>query len=205
MALSLLAPVFWQLLKRPWLSVAVCATILILTIMGVVPYRSFVYWIPVYLLGAAFNNSFWNGLVGILNRNTAQSMGMLLIVLYVIYAWYLPNGIPRADMTLGQNATFAIFRLVTPIIWIIIMWWILRVDVKRRDFMRYSFFVYCLHAPVIAFVKLIYENMVPSSMQNEAIKYVSIVLITYVACLSVAMELKKYIPAVWQVLNGGRR
>lgn len=205
MALSLLAPVFWRLLKRPWLSVLVCVVILTLTIVGIVPYRSFVYWIPVYLLGASYKFSYWDSLVDILNRNVVQFVSVIFILLYAASAWYLPNGITREDMSLTQNASFAIFRLLTPIIWIFIVWWIFEFDVKGRDFMRYSFFVYCLHAPIIALVRMVYEKMMPSSMLNETIKYVTIVFFTYTICVVVAIILKRYVPAVWQILNGGRQ
>lgn len=77
MALSLLAPLFWQILKRPVIAITLCLAILVLTTMGLVPYRSFVYWIPVYLLGASCNNVCWDRLVDVLNRNIAQIAGGL--------------------------------------------------------------------------------------------------------------------------------
>ena len=205
MALSLLAPVFWQILKRPMVAIALCLLLLIMTCFGYVPYRSFVYWVPVYLLGATCNMSIWNKFVDLFAHRTFRIFSTILILAYFISAWYLPNGIPREEMTLIENTSFALFRFVTPIIWIAIMWWILMAGLKEREFMRYSFFVYCMHAPVIAFVRLAYEKTVPVALQSDTTKYLLIVFSTYVICVAVAMLLKRYTPAVWQILNGGRK
>ena len=127
-------------------------------------------------------------------------------MLYFVSAWYLPNGIAREEMTLGQNVSFAIFRILTPIVWLVIMIKISKADVKGRHYMRYSFFAYCLHAPVIAFVKLFYEKFaVLGMMQNEALKYVIIVFLTYTICVLVAMFMKRYATPLWTLLNGGRK
>lgn len=204
MALSILAPFCWRLIKCPWLAFILCSLIFVLIAFGIVPYRSFVYWIPVYLLGASCNRPIWNKVIFLMQNHIVKVISIIIIVAYVISAWYLPNGISKEQMTWLQNGIFAIFRYFTPVVFICVMWWMIVGRVKGRSFMQYSFFVYCLHAPVIALVRLIYEKLHLNSMLPETMKYLIIVFFVYFICVLVAMILQKHSPSVWKILNGGR-
>lgn len=202
-ALSLLAPIFWQLLKRPVLAIFICIFMVILTSLGYIPYRSFFYWIPVYMMGAAMN--YINADDGFILRKVSRSyIGITMVLAYAIVAWFLPNGIARQEMTIGQNTAFALFRLSTPVIWLVIIDWLSILKVKEHRFMNYSFFVYCMHAPIITLLTLIYTKTVTRLIDVEIVQYVSVIFGAYFFCVLLAMALQQYVPWLWSVLNGKR-
>lgn len=202
-ALSIIAPIFWQLLKRPVLAIFICIFIVIMTSLGYIPYRSFVYWIPVYMMGAALN--YINVDDGAILRKVSKSyIGIAIVLAYAIAAWFLPNGIARQEMTIGQNTAFALFRLITPVIWLVIIVWLSILKVKEHRFMKYSFFVYCMHAPILTLLTLIYTKTVTRLIDVEIVQYVSVIFGAYFFCVLLAMALQQYVPWLWSVLNGKR-
>lgn len=203
MALSLLAPLFWEMLKRPALAVIICIAIVILTCLGYVPYRSFVYWVPVYMMGAAFNHKNAEELL-CLRKCSSNAFGVVIVLAYAIAAWYLPNGIMRQDMTISQNSAFALFRVITPVVWMVIIDWLSRAKVKEYRFMGYAFFVYCMHAPIITLLTLIYTKTMARLVDVEIMQYFVVIISTYFFCVLLAMSLQRYVPWLWSVLNGKR-
>ena len=203
MAFSLLAPIFWEMLRRPVLAVTIFIVIVILACFGYVPYRSFVYWIPVYMMGAALNSKKAYEMLNL--RQVCRSyFGIIAVLCYFVVAWFLPNGIARQEMTIGQNTAFALFRLITPVIWLVIIDWLSILKIKEHRFMRYSFFVYCMHAPIITLLTLIYTKTVTRLIDVEIVQYVSVILGAYFFCVLLAMALQQYVPWLWSVLNGKR-
>jgi hypothetical protein len=205
MALSLLSPLFWQLLKRPFLAVWVCITIVILMIVGIVPYRSFVYWIPVYFMGAAYSLYGVNKIDMLINYKHINKIGMLIAVGYLSFAWFLPNGINQEYMSTVQNLSYVLFRLATPVVGLIVIWWISNTDIKVRGFMHYAFFVFCMHFPMITILKIAYEKLVTQYIQSETLKYILLVSFSYALCVILAMILQRCVPKIWMVINGGRK
>jgi|GEM_PF-3511050 len=203
MALSLLAPILWKILRVPSGVIIICAIILVLTCLGLVSYRSFVYWIPVYIMGAAYNFIETDSRF-ILRKMSRSYIGITMVLAYTIVAWFLPNGIARQEMTIGQNTAFALFRLITPVIWLVIIDWLSILKIKEHRFMRYSFFVYCMHAPIITLLTLIYTKTVTRLIDVEIVQYVSVILGAYFFCVLLAMALQQYVPWLWSVLNGKR-
>ena len=70
--------------------------------------------------------------------------------------------------------------------------------------MHYSFFVYCMHAPVIALLGLLYDRVFIEFLDVELVKYIFIVIFANTFCVLVAMFLERYIPWGWIILNGKR-
>ena len=203
MALSLLTPIFWKLLKHPVWAILICMFIVFLNSLGYISYRSFVYWIPVYMMGAALNSKKAYEMLNL--RQVCRSyFGIIAVLCYFVVAWFLPNGIARQEMTIGQNTAFALFRLITPVIWLVIIDWLSILKIKEHRFMRYSFFVYCMHAPIITLLTLIYTKTVTRLIDVEIVQYVSVILGAYFFCVLLAMALQQYVPWLWSVLNGKR-
>ena len=203
MALSLLAPIIWKLLRIPIWAVIICAIIIVLTCLGLVPYRSFMYWIPVYMMGAALNSKIANEVLN-LRQVSRNYIGIIAVSCYFVVAWFLPNGIARQEMTIGQNSAFAFFRLISPIIWMVIIGWLSMVTVKEYRFMRYSFFVYCMHAPIITLLTLIYTKTMTRLIDIEIVQYFAVIVGTYSFCVLLAVVLQRYTPWLWSILNGKR-
>ena len=205
MALALLAPFFWRMLKLPALSILVSLIIVFLISIGIVPYRSFIYWIPVYLMGASCGIGGFDSLVCFLQKDSVCKSSIVLVIAYIVSAWFLPNGIARTDMTWYQNLAFILFRIITPLVWLPIMLWMSKLNVKERQFMHYSFFVFCMHFPFITLLGIVYDRTVHRYTESETIKYLTIVFLSYSLCVISAMFLQRFTPKLWKVLNGRRK
>lgn len=205
MALSLLAPLIFQLLRMPLLVFLLSTFIVFLICIGVVPYRSFIYWIPVYCMGAAFNDSLKIKVVDLLSESKFIIISVLFLLCYLISAYFLPNGIPSSEMSWLQNLVFILFRIATPLVLIPILWLLgSRRRIKSRWFMKYAFFVFCMHFPVITLLGIAYDKIVGILIPSETLKYTIIVIMTYVICVFMAYVIQHCLPSLWYVLNGRR-
>ena len=202
--LSLLAPLIYKIIHTPFSVITISFIIIVLGGNGIVSYRSFLYWMPVYMMGALSSRmNFDNILVMLKNRDIVVESGVI-VLLYLIFSCFLPNGISKEDMTILENFIFILFRLITPIVLIPIVWLIYKLNVHDRKWMHYSFFVYCMHAPVIAILKIVLDKVLGQGGNVELIKYFMIVIFTYSLCVLLAMGLQKYFRPLWMVLNGNR-
>lgn len=59
--------------------------------------------------------------------------------------------------------------------------------------MHYSFFVYCMYAPVIALLGLVYDRVFIEFLDVELAKYIFIVIFANTICVLVAMFFERYI------------
>lgn len=200
MALAVLAPCFYWLKRHWWLSIVIVLLVISLVATGIVHYRSFVYWIPVYLLGGNLKRSWWDKISNIVIKY--NRFFILLIVLYIIGCWFLPNGIGNSLWTI--SLLYILFRIATPLIFIPMLIYLTISNIKVRKWMNYAFFVYCMHFPVITVLTLIYDKISPPLVHSEWIKYLTIVAITYTICVLMAMFCQRFMPKVWYVINGRR-
>lgn len=205
MVLSLLAPVFWKIIKNKYITAVVFISLIVLIVLGYIPYRNFLYWTPVYLMGAMLTNDYLCKLYTAMYNKRYAIVSLLLLVVYVIWAWFLPNGLNREEMGYADNLIYILFRIVTPVILLPLAWYIYRYQMRERSYMKYSFFVYCMHFPVISFLGLIFDRFLGVYLNNELVKYLLIVLLTYTICVLIAMALQRFTPSIWYVLNGHRR
>ena len=170
--------------------------------LGIVGYQSFLYWLPVYVIGAAFNKNTFTNLFTLYEHNKVKVLSLLSLLLFCLWAWFLPNGIEKGDTLLSLE--YILFRTVTPLVLCFVLYLIMRADIHDRKWMHYSFFVYCMHAPVIALLKLIYDRLVGKFIDLELLKYLFIISTTYISCVLMAMLLERYVPKLWGLLNGKR-
>ena len=140
-----------------------------------------------------------------MNSKRFAMFSVALFGAYIIGAWCLPNGISREEMSWYENTFFIVFRVLTPIVLLPLTWYVYHYHIRDRRFMRYSFFVYCMHFPVITILGIVLDKFMGTSLDIELIKYLIIVGFTYTLCVLIAMLLEKYSPKLWYVLNGHRK
>lgn len=196
----LLSPLFFYIKSKKWLSVILSLIILCLIIFNYVPYSSFIYWTPVYLIGVNMKPAYWDIAAELVKR--FRPVILILLAIYVLWCWFLPNGTGYSSIVVSLD--FIAFRLITPILSIPVIIMIANSSLSTRQWMNYSFFVYCMHFPVIQILKSIY-NIYPSLFLNsQIINYLFIVVLSYSLCVVIAMFTERYLPRVWQVINGRR-
>ena len=199
---SLLAPIYYQVKNRLWLSVLVSIVLIILATLNIVEYRSFLYWTPVYLVGASLNKNRVVKIFKAFEKNTTKYLLFLFLIIYCLGAWFLPNGVEKENAIYSME--FVIFRLSTPLAFTVIIYSIVECKVRVRKWMHYSFFVYCMHAPIIKLLSMIYCKIVPSFYGGELVQFFVVIALTYTVCVVLAMSLERYMSPVWKFLNGNR-
>lgn len=199
---SLLAPVIYQIRKSLIAVVVISLTSITLGSLGVVGYQSFLYWLPVYLMGTLLNRNAITRMFTLYSHSKVKVLAAFSLLLYCLWAWFLPNGMEKGDTLFSLE--FIIFRTITPIVLCYVLWLIMGSGIRERKWMHYSFFVYCMHAPVIALLKLMYDKLVGRYMDVELIKYLFIISATYIGCVLLAMLLERFTPKFWGLLNGKR-
>lgn len=198
--LSILAIFIYKIRKNLSMCIFVSIVVSVLIVLGIVVYDSFIYWLPVYFMGSLLTDDKLDKLKCLFEsyKHTAS----FLTILYVIGAWFLPNGIAWSKMTWDENLFFFIFRLLSPVVGLYLICVLSKYNFKERFYMKYSFFVYCIHFPVITILGLLFEKYI--RIDNNLVKYVWIVFFTYPLCVIMALSLKNYLPRLWYILNGRR-
>lgn len=199
--LVLLAPIISLIKQKKILMLLIWGVVFILISLGVVKYRTFIYWLPIYMLGAVCTPNVFMKIRNKINKNWAFLFGTV----YLIFAWFLPNT-SRVEMDFCGNILFYIFRCCSVFIWILLISYIMEKDVKEYAFMNYSFWVYCVHFPIISLFSIIINRFFPvDNPVFEILKYLFTVVIVYVICVCVGGTIKRLCPSIWKILNGGRK
>lgn len=205
MALSILAPVLFRIKKRIYLILVISLICVALVAIGVVPYRSFLYWIPVYLMGAKINETSTLELKAQFSKRNVHLLFYVALLIYIFWSWCLPNGIKRVDMDWVIRLDFISFRLLTPMFLLYVMYILFESNVREKYYMRYSFFVYCMHFPVITILGIMLDRVVGIEWYMEMFKYIIIVIMSYTICVVMAMTLQRFMLPLWRIINGGRK
>ena len=69
---------------------------------------------------------------------------------------------------------------------------------------EYSFFIYCVHFPLITLIARILEKF-STSDQTLLVRYFVTFVLTFLLSIGFAQLLERAIPQVWYILNGGRK
>ena len=184
-----------------WLSILISFFSIILSLYNFVPYDSFVYWIPIYLFGARINDTLLERINKLSQAKVFFMSSAIILLLYIFFSWFLPNGIAGNEMTIQQNAVYIGFRFFTPIVWLLIICYMNRCHISEREYMKYSFFVYCTHWFLIVIISLLLDHLMDGC---ELLKFFIMVFSTYFLCVLLGMTFKRYTLSLWSVLNGRR-
>ena len=193
--LSILAPILYKLKSKRNVEYFVNFFIIILIITGIVKYRTFVYWLPLYLYGSNHN------IYDLINEQKNKYLSIIIVFMFFMMPLFLPNINGNMDM-LG-NIVFYFYRFIS------IQFYLSKYNVKQHDFYKYSFWVYCTHFPFISIYKLFSTkiiNLFNIGINNMVIllQYFSTVCIVCIVCIVSANIVKKYFPKLFLIVNGGR-
>ena len=197
MVFTLLAPIFFWLKNKVKVSVVISLIIIIMIAFGYIKYTWFIYWTPVYLIGVHMHNEYLTKFCQWLHSHS--KIALLYVLLYTIICWFFPNGEVRPFFF---NMFYILFRVITPFVYIPIMIRIAESQLPVRKSMNYSFFVFCMHYPVISLLHTVINKTIDISPLTE---YLIIAVSTYYICVLIALILQRYFPQVWYIINGRRR
>lgn len=182
------------------MTIAVSILCITLVTLGYVPYRSFLYWLPIYMMGTMMTPDKWSTY----SRTTKAHLPLFCLawMAYMICVWFLPNGILQHNYI--GNFEFVMFRLLTVVLFVPAACMLSKVEIEPKKWMNYSFFVFCMHFPVISVLALLYGKTVKPVVGSDLLEYLFTVICTYTICVIMAMVLQRYVPKLWSILNGKR-
>ena len=111
---------------------------------------------PLYLLGAMLNKNMIICIAKRFDHSSFQFLAIIFLCIYCVAAWFLPNGFEKVNII--NCLLFTLFRLSTPFVMCVVIWFIIKNNIPDIRFMHYSFFVYCMHAPVITLTGIVYDR-----------------------------------------------
>ncbi|MDB2103245.1 acyltransferase [Clostridium paraputrificum] len=213
MIFIVLAPVIYYL-KNKKIIFGICTVIILpLITLGIAKYRTFLYWLPIYCLGAMFKIDWMMNIKSIKNIPrfvsglfASKIIKYSILLGYLFWVWMLPN--TTGIQGYVGNFNFYLFRVFSvPIVIAIFVHFNSSVNSVKRapEIFNYSFWVYCVHFPMISIYRLVFEKvfLVKNSVM-ELIEYFSTIVVVYLGAICIAMIIKKIIPHLWKILNGGR-
>ena len=125
-----------------------------------------------------------------------------LFLLYLVFAWFLPN--TKGNMNYYGNLIFISFRLFSIgfALFLVAMIDVYHMVVQHLG--EYSFFIYCVHFPLITLIARILEKF-STSDQTLLVRYFVTFVLTFLLSIGFAQLLERGTPQVWYILNGGRK
>ena len=199
--LSILAPILYKLKSKRNVEYFVNFFIIILIITGIVKYRTFVYWLPLYLYGSNHN------IYDLINERKNKYLSIIIVFMFFMMPLFLPNINGNMDM-LG-NIVFYFYRFISVQFYLCLINKLSKYNVKQHYFYKYSFWVYCTHFPFISIYKLFFSKIISLfniDINNVVLlfQYVSTICIVCIVCIVSANIVKKLFPKMFLILNGGR-
>lgn len=200
MFLVILSPLIYQLRKKlPW-GILLSGLCVIGVVVGIIPYRSFLYWFPIYFIGSLMSV---HQVESIAQKISDQKfLTWSLFLLYLVFVWFLPN--TKGNMNYYGNFIFISFRLFSIgfALFLVAMIDVYHMVVQHLG--EYSFFIYCVHFPLITLIARILEKF-STSDQTLLVRYFVTFVLTFLLSIGFAQLLERATPQVWYILNGGRK
>lgn len=198
--LVMLAPIIFWLRKHLKLAMIIILSIVGGIALGIIKYRSFVYWFPIYFLGTLCKEK---DILRITIKIQKNGLKYILFLVTCLTAWGLPNTIFQMDYI--GNLIFYGFRLLSVLIAIYTLGMLMIKKPKVCWFMNYSFWVYCIHFPLISIVNMGFRRILPLEDKFCTIRYFVTVILVYGLAVIGGQIIKTSMPKVWNVLNGCRK
>lgn len=179
----LLAPIIYWLSKHIKIMIIITFMICCLVSLGIIKYRTALYWFPIYMFGAFLNKAVLLDKIKKLKKHVNNPVAIFIIFLiFFMYAWMLPNS--THNMNIIGNVLFYAFRWISVFLGALVIVFLTdaRIKIPKYSFMNYSFWVYCIHFPLISLCQLILRNYLAiniSSNLKEILIFILTVIVVY--------------------------
>lgn len=189
----LLSPVIYYISRNIYvLGFSIIVTI-IYAVSANVNYFSWSYWLPIYLVGVLLNKSFANKWFVCGERDGTLAWGIYLMVLLVL-------------MYVGIKCEYLyLYRLFAPlIIWRLFSNILSYSRLKKRQYWKYSFFIYCTHFFIINIVQKTMFILMGCSNISYLLIYLSTPFIVLIICVCIARIMERHANQLYNILTGNR-
>ena len=206
MTYVIIAPIIYRIVKKKYIFYPLTMILIVFIWYSKINYYSFVYWFPVYLIGAfvAVNYREWFENMLAVHGNTKDNKKYLTVLAMAVYglfcwvAWYLKFD----NFLVRMAAVFMIF---------LCLYLVSAFPAPRWITVHTPFFLYCIHIPLRWILQpQIYGKLgdwharTYGTYMNNLIMYVFMLVATLVCAYGLQWILYKLCPKVESVLLGGR-
>ena len=190
----MLSPLLYLIAKKVYILFAlIIVSIIYVYNNTAIDYFSFVYWLPIYLLGILMTKPFFKKYF-----ESDEDHGNLYWVTYlVLFVILLYIGIKYNYLYL--------YRLLAPLfVWKLSSNILLKLHIKKKSYWKYSFFIYCTHFFMINIIQKLMFLVLGNSNFSYFCIYVSTPFIVLFICILTATFLEKYNNSLYNILTGNR-
>lgn len=155
---------------------------------------SILFWMPIFIMGCNLSLHYFK--IENVKRVSKLISYVCLFILFVI-------GISLLNIS-EKSFIYYLYRMVSPIvIWNIIDLFDIN-KISESKYVGYSFFIFCIHYPVIFVVKKILSKVIGFSEIGVLIIYIFTIIVSLIIIICCAFILKKYFSKIWKIVNGNR-
>ena len=91
-----------------------------------------------------------------------------------------------------NHSSFQFLAIIFLCICCVVIRFIIKNNIPDIRFMHYSFFVYCMHAPVITLTGMVYDPTLSMLFNYEIVKYFTVVILAYIVCVLSAQFIERF-------------
>ena len=195
---SFLSPVIYFIIKKSKkLNYIIMFICLAVNLIFKFRYSNPIFWLPIYLFGAN---------IGIYNKDYDQKENIvkykknklpIFIILYILFATIVST----FDET---SRIYYMYRMLSPVILLAILDMLSFYKYKIYNVEKISFFIYCIHLPVIKVVRKILFTILGYNSYISIIVYILTITITVWVTQLISKIINKTIPKFYKVVTGSR-
>lgn len=191
--LTIFSIAFYQIIKIKNLAILSLSILIIINLFYQFDYFGFIYWLPIYLLGAV-HSIHKRRLFSFKNVDTRILLHIILMFLLVI------------NVFMETHILMYIYRLLAAIVCIDLFTGIYnkKIDNNFNKWYKFSFFIYCTHFVVISIYQKLLLLIGGNNSFNTLFSYVSSPIVCLLIIIALAKLINKKFHKLWGVLTGGR-
>lgn len=160
-------------------------------------YSNPIFWLPIYLFGAnlGIHNKDYDMKENIIKYKKSKLLAlMILYILTAIIVSYFEE----------TSKMYYIYRMLSPIILLAILDLLNLYNYKIYSIEKISFFIYCVHLPVIKVVRKLLFIILGYNSYVSIIIYVLTIILTLWLVQLISKIINKMLPKFYKVITGSR-
>ncbi|HBL3168751.1 TPA: acyltransferase [Enterococcus faecium] len=195
---SFLAPVIYFIMKKSkklnYIIMLICLTVNLIFKFG---YSNPIFWLPIYLFGAnmGIHSKDYDIKENIVKNK--KSKLPIFIILYILFAIIVSTFEETSRI-------YYIYRMLSPIILLAIFDMLSLYKYKIYNVEKISFFIYCIHLPVIKVVRKILFIILGYNSYISIIVYILTTILTVWLIQLISKIINKMLPKFYKLITGSR-
>ena len=198
----LITPIIYYTIKK-WnkYSLVIPIVFIILNLIFKFSYAgitSLLFWLPLFYVGAymAINKKELIEREILITKNRKT----WIVLTAIIYICIVLINIFQDE----KSVSYYLYRIISPIFVWILLDYIKVKNINIKPWMNDTFFIFCVHYPIITIIKRLLVKIIGTSKINIFCAYILSIIITIAIIFILAKIMKKYFSKLWSILNGRR-